>query len=172
VKGGRSFSDGCGAMLWCIDPSTSPIRVRCYMTGQRSLLAVVALVGLTTLTTGRAAEAPEEILVKSPNGDQVAFASKTVIEVRDAETKKLMWRQRSKADVRALAYTPDGKGLAAADRAGTVLIEAASGKLIWSAMTPPNVKELLFSEDGKQLLVKAPKIRDMVFDVRTGKRLE
>jgi hypothetical protein len=164
------------------------------------LLLAVAVVGLTFLLTGRAV-AEEALVAKAPSGDRVASASKTVLEVRDAETKKLVWQAKFEdvkttalswvydgkgrrcprpnyvlrpgisSDIRALTYAPDGKRLALADKAGFVMFDADTGNALWLHETLPDVKELSFSTDGATVTTKAS-TGEQTFDVATGKRLK
>jgi WD40 repeat protein len=135
-----------------------------------SVLAV-AVVGLGFLVSPAAAQ--QAISAKSPGGDRVASASKTVIEVFDQKTNKVLMKVRAhKADIQALIYAPDGKLLASADKDGVVnMLDAATGKMIWTAKALPGVNVLSFSADGKKVTAKAPG-GSQTFSVATGKKTE
>jgi WD40 repeat protein len=169
------------------------------MARSHSLLAV-AVVGLTFLLTGRAA-AQQAIVAKAPAGDRVATASKTVIEVRDAATTKLVWQAKTNvaggttfvsagdrrhpergtyvtnppktgSDIQVLIYSSDGKRLISAGKDGDVnTFDADMGNVLWAANTLKGVTDLSFSDDGKTVTAKAPD-GAQTFDVATGKRLK
>jgi WD40 repeat protein len=170
------------------------------MSRLHSLLAVM-FAGLAALPAGHA-QAPKAIVIKAPDGAQVASESTAVIEVHEAGTNKLLWKAelshlqvsivlpggggtschargpntvnvpRGPGIVQVLAYTPDGKRLASADSSGVILFDAPTGVFVWSVLTPPGVNGLRFSDDGKELTAKGSNAIAMVFDVATGKRLK
>ena len=164
------------------------------MARKLSLLAV----GVTFLLAGRAAA---QIMTKTPAGDAVATASKTVIEVHDAATNKLLWQAKTNvaggttfvsdgnprhpergsyvttspkpgSDIQILVYSPDGKRLISVGKDGDVnVFDASIGNVLWATTTLKGVTDLSFSDDGKAVTAKAPD-GTQTYDVATGKRLK
>jgi WD40 repeat protein len=136
----------------------------------RLFLAVAVALALVA---GQVRAQQQSVTAKSPDGKRIAEANGKAIEIKDAQTNKVLIKVLAHTvDVTALAYAPDGKVLASADKDGKVnFIDIATGRLTRTLKANASVSKLAFSPDGKKIEADAPTGK-RTFEVATGKEIK
>jgi hypothetical protein len=125
---------------------------------QRRRFFAVAVVGLAVLMTSHVVEAQKAISVKSPNGEQVASISKTVIDVRDTKTKKLLW-QAKLTDLEVVIVLSGGGGGSKCHPRGPNTAVVRRGTT--------SIQALAYTPDGKSLAA-ADRVGVVLIEAATG----
>ncbi|HEV3445664.1 MAG TPA: WD40 repeat domain-containing protein [Gemmataceae bacterium] len=125
----------------------------------------------------RPTKIPTRPLTFSPDGKRLAAICRDgVLRQWDAVNGVLLWENRVRTNLGAIAFSPDGKMLASASWAGgdtTIrLCDTETGKEIRVCANENVVGELAFSPDGKILAAAAGSHnRASLWDVASGKEL-